>query len=289
MPQIFSSVAGNIFGMKEVRNLRLEDIEFPASIERSFPGPRYGISGVRKKLGIMKRPLVGTIIKPKLGLGSAGHAKVAYDAWSGGIDIVKDDENLSDQTFNRFRKRLELTFKALRKAEKGTGEKKAYMPNVTAESKEMLKRNKMIEDMGGTHVMIDVVTCGFSALQTLREETDLIIHAHRAMHAAFTRNPMHGISMKAYARALKFVGVDQLHIGTAVGKMADTRKDVKEIADAVRPVFPVCSGGLHPGLVNPLVKMLGKDIIIQAGGGVHGYPGGTSKGAAAMRKAVENL
>jgi len=100
MPQIFSSVAGNIFNMKEVKNLRLEDVDFSDSIVKSFPGPRYGIKGVRKIMGIKNRPLVGTIIKPKLGLDSANHASVAYEAWAGGLDIVKDDENLSSQKFN---------------------------------------------------------------------------------------------------------------------------------------------------------------------------------------------
>ena len=289
MPQIFSSVAGNIFNMKEVKNLRLEDIEFPIGIEKSFPGPKHGIAGVRKILHVPKRPLCGTIIKPKLGLDSANHARVAYEAWAGGLDIVKDDENLSSQKFNPFARRLDLTFKSLRKAEKETGEKKAYMPNVTAETKEMLKRAKMVKEHGGTHVMVDVVTCGFSAVQTLREETNLIIHGHRAMHGAFTRNPKHGISMLPYGKALKLVGVDQLHVGTAVGKMEETKEQVVAVARAIRPVFPVCSGGLEARHVMPLVKMLGRDIIIQAGGGIHGYPGGTRAGAAAMRKAVENV
>ena len=290
MPQILSSVAGNIFGMKAVRNLRLEDIQFPRNIEKSFPGPKYGMKGVRKKLGIRKRPLVGTIIKPKLGLSSSAHAKVAYEAWSGGIDIVKDDENLTSQSFNRFRDRVVRTLKMRKKAEKDTGEKKAYMPNVTAETKEMLKRAQFVKDHGGRYIMVDIMTVGWSGVQTLRnQDLGMIMHAHRAMHAAFTRNPRHGISMVVEAEIAKLIGVDQLHVGTVVGKMAEKKDEFLRIVKATRPVFPVCSGGLHPGLVRPLVKLAGKDIIIQAGGGVHGYPGGTAKGAAAMRKAAEKL
>ena len=177
-----------------------------------------------------------------------------------------------------------------KKAEKDTGEKKAYMPNVTAETKEMLKRAQFVKDHGGRYIMVDIMTVGWSGVQTLRnQDLGMIMHAHRAMHAAFTRNPRHGISMVVEAEIAKLIGVDQLHVGTVVGKMAEKKDEFLRIVKATRPVFPVCSGGLHPGLVRPLVKLAGKDIIIQAGGGVHGYPGGTAKGAAAMRKAAEKL
>jgi len=287
MPQILSSVAGNIFGMKIVRNLRLEDIEL-GRLERSFPGPRYGIAGIRKLLGIRGRPLVGTIIKPKLGLREHEHATVAYRAWSGGIDIVKDDENLTSQSFNRFEKRVTNTLKMLKKAERETGENKAYMPNVTAECDEMVRRAHFVKDNGGTYAMVDILTVGWSGLQSLRNaDTGLVLHAHRAMHAAFTRNPRHGISMMVIGKVAKAIGIDQLHVGTAVGKMSEEKKNVIAIAKAIRPVFPVCSGGLHPGMVPELVRMLGNDVIIQSGGGIHGHPDGTRAGAAAMRQAVD--
>src|SRR3989344_8518251 len=96
-PNILSSIAGNIFGMKIVKNLRLEDIKIPKEILNSFSGPKYGIDGIRKIMRIYDRPLIGTIIKPKLGLKTKDHAKVAYEAWTGGCDLVKDDENLSSQ------------------------------------------------------------------------------------------------------------------------------------------------------------------------------------------------
>ncbi|MBW2999848.1 ribulose-bisphosphate carboxylase large subunit, partial [Candidatus Woesearchaeota archaeon] len=105
MPEILSSIAGNIFGMKAVKNLRLQDIQFPKKIIDSFLGPQFGIEGIRKLTRIKNRPLVGTIVKPKVGLNEKQHAKVAYEAWAGGLDVVKDDENLSSMTFNNFRKR----------------------------------------------------------------------------------------------------------------------------------------------------------------------------------------
>jgi len=309
MPQILSSIAGNIFGMKDVRNLRLYDIHWPEKLMKSFRGPLYGIPGVRAILNTPERPLCGTIVKPKLGLNEKEHSKVAYDAWSGGIDIVKDDENLSSQSFNNFNKRITQTLKMRDKAEKETGEEKVYMPNITADVETMIKRAEHVRDEGGEYVMVDILTVGWSGLQRIREVTQdlkLAIHAHRAMHGALTRNRKHGISMIAIADIARIIGVDQIHIGTGVGKMSEKKEEVKNTADEiskgflmekdhimseqwryVKPVFPVCSGGLYPGVVDKLVKLLGNDIIIQAGGGIHGHPKGTKAGAKAMRQAIE--
>jgi ribulose-bisphosphate carboxylase large chain len=306
-PNILSSIAGNIFGMKAVKNLRLEDIKFPKNILNSFPGPKYGIKGVRKIMKVKNRPFIGTIVKPKLGLKTKDHAETASQAWLGGCDIVKDDENLSSQKFNKFENRLARTLEKANKAENQTGEKKAYLVNVTAETKEMMKRAQLVEDLGGKYVMIDIVTAGFSALQTLREaDFKLAIHAHRAMHAAFTRNKKHGISMMCLADIARLIGVDQLHIGTAIGKLEGDIELVSELNDEmekkivkanknklaqnwgkIKPVLSVSSGGLHPGHVPYLVKHLGKDLVLQFGGGIHGHPKGTLRGAIAARQALE--
>ena len=295
MPNVLSSVAGNVFGLRALKNLRLNDILFPRELIRSFEGPQYGVRGIRKLMKVTDRPLVGTIIKPKLGLKTADHARVAYDAWFGGCDIVKDDENLGSQKFNPFEHRLAKTLESRDRAEGETGEKKVYMINITAETNEMLRRAEAVVDHGGEYVMIDILTCGFAALQTLRNEGfNLVIHAHRAGHAAFTKDPKHGIAMRVVAKVARMVGVDQLHVGTVVGKMFETADEVAENRDALtvemgglKPVLPVASGGLHPGLVPALVKFFGKDFVIQAGGGIHGHPNGTTAGAMAMRQAVD--
>jgi ribulose-bisphosphate carboxylase large chain len=293
MSNILSSVAGNVFGLKDLKNLRLNDIQIPENLLRSFKGPKYGIHGIRKILKIPKRPLLGTIVKPKLGLKTKDHAKVAYDAWVGGCDIVKDDENLSSQTFNRFEERLKKTVKAKQKAERETGEKKIYMVNITSETEEMLRRAKLVKEYGNEYVMIDIITLGWAALQTLRnKDFDLVLHAHRAGHAAFTKNPKHGISMKVIARLTRIVGLDQLHVGTVVGKMYETKKEVLENCDALeekmwklKPVMPVASGGLHQMHIPDLVKIFGNDVVIQMGGGIHAL--GTYTGAMAARQAIE--
>ena len=295
MPNILSSVAGNVFGLRALKNLRLNDIHLPRELVRSFKGPKYGIDGIRKLLNVQDRPFVGTIIKPKLGLKTKDHTKVAYDAWVGGCDIVKDDENLSSQRFNPFDDRVVATLEMRDRAEEETGEKKVYMVNVTSETKEMIKRAQFVQDHGGKYLMIDILTCGFSALQTIREQDfGLVIHAHRAGHAAFTKNPKHGISMRVIAKVARIIGVDQLHVGTVVGKMSETQEEVSENCEALRTeldglrnVLPVASGGLYPGLVPALMNFFGNDFVIQAGGGIHGHTEGTVSGAMAMRQAVD--
>lgn len=295
MPNILSSVAGNVFGLKALKNLRLIDIQMPSELTQSFKGPKFGIDGIRKLLKVPERPLVGTIIKPKLGLKTSDHAKVAYEAWAGGCDIVKDDENLSSQKFNPFEERVVKTLESRDKAEKETGERKVYMVNVTAETDTLLKRAQYVADQGGEYVMVDILTCGWSALQTLRNQNyKLIIHAHRAGHAAFTKNPLHGIAMGPIAKVARIIGVDQLHVGTVVGKMSETKQEVTENINAcktelngIKPVMPVASGGLHPRLVPALMETFGYDFVIQAGGGIHGHPDGTVAGAKAIRQAVD--
>jgi len=307
MPQIHSSIAGNLFGMKDIANIRLLDIHFPKKLVDSFKGPHYGIKGIRKLTRLRSRPLIGTIIKPKVGLNEKQHAKVAYEAWVGGLDVVKDDENLSHMSFNKFNKRITETLKLRDKAEKETGEKKIYMPNITAESLEMLKRAKHVKSRGGEYVMVDILTCGWAALQTVRDNVDQVIHAHRAGHAALDRYLKHGISMLTMAKCARLIGVDQIHVGTAyVGKMAESKDDtlvveegvekkiIKEHGEVLRqkwfkikPTLAVASGGLHPGCTPKLVKIMGKDIVMQFGGGCHWHPKGTRYGAMAIRQALD--
>jgi len=308
MPQLLSSIAGNIFGMKEVETLRLEDVSLPKEYIKSFKGPKFGINGVRKIFDVWDRPLLGAIIKPKLGLTTEAHVRVAREEWIGGVDIIKDDENLTSQKFNDFKKRVEKIMKAKKEVERITGEKKAYLFNVTAETNEMLRRTRLVHEAGGEYIMVDILTVGFSALQTLIEEAqrlNLAVHAHRAMHAAITRNKKHGISMLVIAKLARVVGVDQIHVGAVFGKMESSYKEVIQIVKEIKneeinekgllyqkwfgtkQVFPVASGGLHPGVVDKLYEVFGKDVIIQAGGGIAGHSQGPRKGAIAMRQALE--
>jgi len=306
LPEILSSIGGNIYGMKSVKALYWEDINIPKKMLKSFKGPKFGIKGIRKYLKVKNRPLVGTIVKPKVGLNEHEHAMVAYDSWLGGCDVVKDDENLTSQDFNKFRKRFLLTIKKLKEAEKKTGEKKVYLVNCTAETNEMIKRIKFVEAHGGNYIMLDILTLGWAALQTARNVTKLPIHAHRAGHAMFDREKSFGMSMEVIAQFARMVGVDTLHIGTAYGKMSGGKKEIlhieKEIESqytkktreylsqkwwGMKPVFAVASGGVYPQLLPKIIKFMGNDVVIQAGGGIHWHPQGSQYGARAMRQAVD--
>jgi ribulose-bisphosphate carboxylase large chain len=308
--QILSAIAGNIYGMKVLNNLRLIDITFPQGILKEYNGPQFGISGIKKLLGIKNRPILGTIVKPKVGLNEIQHAAVCKQAWMGGLDIVKDDENLTSMTFNNFEKRVTETLKERDKAEQTTGEKKIYMPNITAKVSVMKKRADFIHELGGEYVMVDILTVGFSALQEIREyleDKKMIIHAHRAMHAALTRNKKHGITMLALAKIMRLIGMDQLHTGTVIGKMEGSKQEVIDTNKVIthshikgndrtmleqdwgelKPTLPVASGGLSPLHIPQLIEILGTDIVFQFGGGCHGHPDGTFSGAKAIRQAVE--
>lgn len=307
LPDVMSSIGGNIFGMKSVKELFWEDIEIPEVMLKSFKGPAYGIQGIRKILKVKDRPLVGTIVKPKVGLTSSQHAQVAYNAWVGGCDIVKDDENLTGQTFNKFKPRFLKTIRMLKKAEKETGDKKVYLVNCTAEVGEMLRRIKFVEANGGNYIMLDILTLGWGGLQTARKHTKLPIHAHRAGHAMVDRDEnKFGMSMDVIAQLARMVGVDTLHIGAVYGKMTGGKDEIllierdierqftkgtKRYLDqkwhGVKPVFAVASGGVYPGITPEICRLMGPDVVVQAGGGIHGHPEGTIAGAKAMRQAVD--
>jgi len=312
LSQILSAIAGNIYGMKVLKSLRLLDISFPKDIVKTYRGPKFGIEGIQKLTKVKDRPLLGTIVKPKVGLNEIEHSEVCGDAWEGGLDIVKDDENLTSMTFNKFEKRITETLKIRDKNESKTGERKFYMPNITAPLSVMKKRADFVVENGGEYVMVDIVTIGFSALQEIREylnDEEVVIHAHRAMHAAFTRNKKHGMTMLALAKLMRLIGMDQLHTGTIVGKMEGGKQEVLEINNTIskpkikdnnlttlnqdwydiKPVLPVASGGLSPLHIPELIEILGKDMVFQFGGGCHGHPDGTKAGARAIRQAVDAI
>ncbi len=311
IPNILSSVVGNVFGFKAVAALRIEDMRIPLELVNSFPGPSFGIEGVRKILGVKDRPMTGSTAKPKLGNSPKEHAYVAYNTLRGGIDTVKDDENLNSQSWSNFYKRADETLKAVEKAENETGESKGWWANVTAgDTEEMLRRCDYIAKNGGKFVMIDYLTAGFAATASLRKRTGdlgLALHCHRAMHAVIDRQPSHGVEFKVLAKWARLTGVDHLHTGTGVGKLEGEFQDLKDRCNLLRmshtpkagglhfdqpwgklkTTVPVASGGLHPGHVWKVYDTYGNDAFFLFGGGTHGHPGGSYAGAKAVRAAVE--
>jgi ribulose-bisphosphate carboxylase large chain len=295
VPQYLSVVAGNLFGLSRLAAVRLLDVEFPKEL-LPHKGPRFGIDGVRKIVGTTDRPHVGTIIKPKVGLTPEDTAAVAYEAAIGGVDLIKDDETLTDQKFCPLAKRLPLVMEQLDRVKTDTGRTVLYAVNISTAGDKILERAEQAKEMGANMLMIDVIVCGFDAIRVVAEDPsiNLPLHIHRTMHAAITRNPEHGIAMRPFCRLVRMLGGDQLHTGTVSGKMDHVMQEL--LGDnrtlthpwhGIKTVFPVASGGLHPGGVEAEIRNLGSDLILQAGGGIHGHPDGTRAGATAMRQAVD--
>lgn len=315
IPGLLASIAGNVFGMRRVEGLRLEDIYLPRGFLKDFKGPSKGVEGVREIFKVKDRPIVGTVPKPKVGYSPEEVEKLATELLMGGLDYIKDDENLTSPKYCSFEARAKAIMKVIDKVEKETGERKAWFANITADVREMEKRLRLVADYGNPYVMVDVVVSGWGVLNYIRdlaEEYGLAVHAHRAMHASFTRNPYHGISMFVLAKLYRVIGVDQLHVGTAgAGKLEGGRLDVIRCAKILReqsftpdpedpfhlpqdmrhikPAMPVSSGGLHPGNLPPVIDALGSDIVLQVGGGVVGHPDGPRAGAMAVRQALDAI
>jgi ribulose-bisphosphate carboxylase large chain len=308
--QLLSGIAGNIFGMKALRHLRLFDASLPAAYLKGFRGPHFGNEGIRKMMRVHGRPLTGAVPKPKIGFSAKEHAAVGYETWMGGFDFVKDDENLTSTPFNRFDERVEMLTRMRDRAEKETGDVKSAFINITADTETMEKRAALLAEYGWNYAMIDVVVAGTAAVMTLRDfcsDLGLAIHAHRAMHAVFDRDPEHGISMQFLAKIMRLIGVSQIHTGTAVGKLAGSRQESSGLADILREkkvkgadnltldqdwgsiknAFPVSSGGLHPGLVPDVLDIYGTECVLLVSGGIHGHPQGTRAGAVATMQAIE--
>ncbi|MDD1658886.1 MAG: RuBisCO large subunit C-terminal-like domain-containing protein [Methanomicrobiales archaeon] len=293
--QYLSVVAGNLFGLRKLAAVRLLDVDFPDALI-PFPGPRFGIRGIRAIVGTTNRPHVGTIIKPKVGLSPDDTAEVAYQAAVGGVDLIKDDETLTDQSFCPMKERIPKVMAALGKVKEETGRQVLYAVNITTRADKIVKKAEDAIFLGANMVMVDVIIAGFGALQALGEAPSVTvpIHVHRAMHAAMTRNREHGIAMRPFARLVRWLGGDQLHTGSVSGKMSHEAGEV--VGDnrvltgpcfGRKRAFPVSSGGLHPGKVFAELETLGTDLVLQAGGGIHGHPDGTAAGAMAMRQAVD--
>jgi len=225
---ILTYIVGNVLGMKKISALKLLDVWFSPAMLEQYDGPSYTIDDMRKYLNIYDRPILGTIVKPKMGLTSAEYAEVAYDFWVGGGDFVKNDEPQADQDFCPYEKMVSHVKEAMDKAVKETGKKKVHSFNVSAADFDtMIKRCEIIRNAGfepGSYAfLIDGITAGWMAVQTLRRRyPDVFIHFHRAAHGAFTRpeNPM-GFTVLVLSKFARLAGVSGIHTGTAgVGKMA---------------------------------------------------------------------
>jgi len=298
VPQILSVVAGNLFGLEDLKAVRLERMQLPREIVAAFPGPKFGAEGIYSQLGREPtRPLLGTIVKPKIGLDPKSTAEYVYRVGIGGLTNSKDDETLVDQKFCPLLERTRAIAEAIDRLRSETGNRLMHAIHISTRPDRILELADRVISAGATELMVDVLTCGFSAVRILAEDpsVNLPIHIHRTMHGAITRNPHHGISMPVIALLVRMCGGDALHVGTfGIGKMyGDKREDLaskKVLTEELYgrlDVLPVSSGGVHPGLLPKILKAAGTKVQIQAGGGVSGHPSGLEAGARAMNQAVD--
>ena len=310
---VLTSLAGNVFGFKAVRALRLEDIRFPLHYVLSCGGPPNGIAVERDKLNKYGRPLLGCTVKPKLGLSAKNYGRAVYECLRGGLDFTKDDENVNSQPFMRWRARFEFVANAVKSAEAETGERKGHYLNVTApDVEEMYKRAEFAKQLDMPIIMHDFLTAGFTAHTSLANwcrENGILLHVHRALHAVLDRNRYHGIHFRVLTKCLRLTGGDHLHSGTIVGKLEGDREATLGWIDLMRDqyvpenrargiffdqdfghmpaMFPVASGGIHVWHMPTLVSIFGDDAVFQFGGGTAGHPWGNAAGGTANRVAVE--
>lgn len=295
VPQILSVIAGNLFGLGALKAVRLEDVSFPKAITSQFKGPKFGADGIRKALGRPEKPLVGTIVKPKIGLSPEKTADYVYEAGSGGLTNSKDDETLVDQPFCPIEARTVAVSEALdRLAEEG--HLMMHAINVSTRGDKIVELAEKVQSWGAREIMVDVITCGFGAVQALAEDPSIKvpIHVHRTMHGAMTKDPHHGVAMLPITKLVRMCGGDALHIGTlGVGKMSGSSGEDTNLKACLgddvpyRTMMPVCSGGVYPGIVGAIIERAGFNVQIQAGGGVAGHPGGVKAGAMGMCQAVD--
>jgi ribulose-bisphosphate carboxylase large chain len=309
-----ASIIGNVFGFKAVKALRLEDMRLPYAYLKTFIGPAAGVIVERERLDVFGRPLLGATVKPKLGLSGKNYGRVVYEGLRGGLDFLKDDENINSQPFMRWRERFLYVMEGINRAAAKTGAVKGSYLNVTAATQEeMYARAEFARELGSVIIMIDLVI-GYTAIQTMAiwaRNNDMILHLHRAGHSTYTRQKSHGINFRVICKWMRMSGVDHIHAGTVVGKLEGDPKAVKGFYDtllltslredrslgiffdmdwaSLRKCLPVASGGIHCGQMHQLTELLGEDVVLQFGGGTIGHPDGIQAGATANRVALEAM
>lgn len=294
IPMLLSTVVGNVSMAGKVK---LVDLAFPESWVAQFQGPRFGIPGVRKLLGVYDRPLLNNMIKPCTGYPPEVGAELFRQAALGGCDIIKDDELLADASFSRVEKRVKLYMEAERQAYEETGEHTLYTVNVTDEVPKVFENARRAVELGANALMVNFLATGFPVLRALAEDPaiDVPILAHMDVAGAFYASPHHGVSSHLILGKLpRLAGADIVVFPAPYGKapmlvdrFQNTAKNLSFPLYHLKPSFPMPSGGLTPTMVPQAIKDLGPDIVIGSGGGIHAHPQGPVAGARAFRQAIQ--
>ncbi|MBB5695319.1 ribulose-bisphosphate carboxylase large subunit family protein [Muricoccus pecuniae] len=297
LPTLASIVAGNLFDLGEVTGLRLESIELPPAWRRRFPLPAQGLAGTRRLTGVGQGPLVGSIIKPNVGLSAEETADLVARLCEAGLDFIKDDEISANPDHAPLARRIPAVMAAVRRHQDRTGKRVMVAFNITDETDAMRRHADLVAREGGNCVMASLNWCGFSAIETLRRGTDLALHGHRNGYGAFSRHALLGIGFQAYQLLWRLAGVDHMHVHGIGGKFAQADDEViasardcvtglaGEVDDRVMPAF---SSGQWAGTAPATFAAIGHtDLLFMAGGGIMAHPGGPAAGVESIREAWE--
>ncbi|MCY8558982.1 2,3-diketo-5-methylthiopentyl-1-phosphate enolase [Bacillus haynesii] len=291
------AVLTTVFGKLSLDGkIKLADLEFSQSFKQSLPGPKFGVYGIRKKIGEFERPLLMSIFKGVIGRDMEDLKEQLRQQALGGVDLIKDDEILFETGSAPFEKRITEGRKVLEAAFEETGRKTLYAVNLTGRTMELKSKARKAAELGADVLLLNVFAYGLDVLQSLAEDDDipLPIMAHPAVSGALTSSPHYGFSHSLLLGKLnRYAGADFSLFPSPYGSVALSKRDALAIydectkEDVFKPIFAVPSAGIHPGLVPLLMKDFGIDHIINAGGGIHGHPNGAAGGGRAFRAVID--
>jgi ribulose-bisphosphate carboxylase large chain len=295
LPQLMTTVAGNLFELGPFSGLRLLDLTVPASFRAAYPGPQFGVAGTRELAGVQGRPLVGTIVKPSVGLSPAQTAELVRTLAEAGLDFVKDDELIADPPYSPLAERVKAVMAVIEEHAARTGKRLMYAFNISDELDAMLRHHDTVLEHGGTCVMVNMLSVGLSAVAHLRRHSKLPIHGHRNGWGALTRHPALGMDYRAFQKLWRVAGVDHLHVNGLRNKFCEPDESVVASArECLTPllggytVMPVFSSGQWAGQIPDTYAAMGStDLIYLAGGGIMGHPSGPAAGVASLLEAWE--
>ena len=293
LPVLVSTLQGNLYEIRQFTGLKLLDIQFPESYGTHFKGPEFGIEGCRKLTAVLDRPLIGTIIKPSIGLSPEQTANMVQTLANAGIDFVKDDELLSASANSSFEARLSAVMQVINEHADKTGKKIMYAFNISGELDEMQSRYDAILKAGGTAAMISLNSVGLAATQKIISKGGLAIHGHRNGWGMLNRHPLLGIDFKAYQKIWRLIGVDQLHVNGIDNKFWESDDSVVQSIEAcLAPLFdqalpmPVVSSGQWGGqAMETYRRTKTTNLLYMAGGGIMAHPMGPAAGVLALQQA----
>jgi ribulose-bisphosphate carboxylase large chain len=293
LPTLMATVAGNLYELRAVTGLRLLDLQLPPSFAAAYPGPAFGIAGTRKATGVARGPIIGTIIKPSVGLSASETAEQVRALVEGGIDFIKDDELQSDGPACPFEDRVLAVMDVVNAHADRTGRKVMVAFNLSGDLDKMRRRHDLVLARGGACVMVCLSAVGLVGLTELRRHSQLPIHGHRAGWGYLSRSPVLGFDFAPLQKIWRLAGADHLHVNGLRNKFSETDDSVIAAARAVLspvmpsaalPAMPVFSSGQTGLQAHDTYTALGSaDLIHTAGGGIFGHPQGISAGVEALR------